>query len=163
MSAAPARRLSETALAVWRLQLVVVWLGLTVAGIVVAGQVDALGPLWWIVPVVGGAVATYAIPKLRFARWRWDINDEGIDIQRGALALVRTLVPWIRVQHVDTQRGLFEQAFGLSTVVVHTAAGSHTIPMLPAAEADELRTRIAGLARTEEEEEDAERADVAET
>ena len=151
---APARRLSETAIGVWRLQLVVGWLGLTVAGIVVAAQVDALGPLWWIVPLVGGAVATYAIPKLRFARWRWDINDEGIDIQHGTLALVRTLVPWIRVQHVDTQRGLFEQAFGLSTVVVHTAAGSHTIPMLPAAEADELRTRIAGLARTEEEEEE---------
>ena len=55
------------------------------------------------------------------------------------------------MQHVDTRRGLFEQAFGLSTVVVHTAAGSHTIPLLPAPEADELRTRIAGLARTEEE------------
>ena len=152
---APTRHLSETAIGVWRLQLVIVWLGLTVAGVVVDGQVEALGPLWWIVPAVGGAVATYAIPKLRFARWRWDIDDEGIDIQHGTLALVRTLVPWIRVQHVDTQRGLFEQAFGLSTVVVHTAAGSHTIPMLPAAEADELRTRIAGLARTEEEEEEA--------
>ena len=154
---APTRRLSETAVGVWRLQLVVVWLGLTIAGVVAAAQIDALGPLWWIVPLVGGAVATYAIPKLRFARWRWDINDEGIDIQHGTLAINRTLVPWIRVQHVDTRRGLFEQAFGLSTVVVHTAAGSHTIPMLPAAEADELRTRIAGLARTEEEE-DAEPA-----
>jgi membrane protein YdbS with pleckstrin-like domain len=155
---APARRLSETALGVWRLQLVIVWLGATIAGIVVAAQADALGPLWWVVPLIAGAVATWAIPKLRFARWRWDIDDEGIDIQHGTLALVRTLVPWIRVQHVDTRRGLFEQAFGLSTVVVHTAAGSHTIPLLPAQEADELRTRIAGLARTEEEDEDAEPA-----
>ena len=57
--------------------------------------------------------------------------------------------------------GCFEQAFGLSTVVVHTAAGSHTIPLLPAPEADELRTRIAGLARTEDAEDEApvERAD----
>jgi len=100
------------------------------------------------------------VPRLRWARWRWDINDEGIDIQHGTLATTRTLVPWVRVQHVDTRRGLFEQAFGLSTVVVHTAAGSHTIPLLPAQEADELRTRIAGLARTEEEEDAAlERAD----
>jgi len=154
---APSRHLSEAAIGVWRLQLVILWLGLTIAGVVAAGQIDALGPLWWIVPAVGGAVATYAIPKLRFARWRWDIDDEGIDIQHGTVALVRTLVPWIRVQHVDTQRGLFEQAFGLSTVVVNTAAGSHTIPLLPATEADELRTRIAGLARTEEDE-DAEPA-----
>ena len=80
-----------------------------------------------------GVAATIAIPKLRWARWRWDIDDEGIDIQHGTLAINRTLVPWIRVQHVDTRRGLFEQAFGLSTVVVHTAAGSHTIPLLPGA------------------------------
>jgi membrane protein YdbS with pleckstrin-like domain len=160
---APARHLSETAIGVWRLQLLLVWAGVTIAGAVAGAHIDALGPLWWVVPLVAGAVATYGVPKLRWARWRWDINDEGIDIQHGTLALVRTLVPWIRVQHVDTQRGLFEQAFGLSTVVVHTAAGSHTIPMLPAAEADELRTRIAGLARTEEEDEDAEPADVAET
>jgi membrane protein YdbS with pleckstrin-like domain len=152
---APARRLSETAIGVWRLQLAIAWLGLTVAGVVVAGQVDMLGPLWWVVPLVAGAGVAYAVPKLRYARWRWDIDDEGIDIQHGTLALVRTLVPWIRVQHVDTQRGLFEQAFGLSTVVVHTAAGSHTIPMLPAAEADDLRARIAGLARTEEEDVEA--------
>ena len=51
---------------------------------------------------------------------------------------------------MDTRRGIFEQIFSLSTVVVHTAAGSHTIPLLPAQQADELRTRIAGLARTED-------------
>ena len=41
---------------------------------------------------------------------------------------------------------MLEQAFGLATVIVHTAAGGHTIPMLEA-DADELRERIAGLAR----------------
>jgi len=103
-------------------------------------------------PLIIGTAAAAVVPKLRWARWRWDIGDEGIDIQHGTLAIRRTLVPWIRVQHVDTRRGIFEQIFTLSTVVVHTAAGSHTIPLLPAQEADELRTRIAGLARTEEEE-----------
>ena len=58
----------------------------------------------------------------------------------------------MRVQHVDTRRGLLEQAFGLATVVVHTAAGAHTIPLLPQAEAEELRERIAGLARTDADE-----------
>ena len=40
-------------------------------------------------------------------------------------------------------------------MVVHTAAGSHTIPLLPQAEAEELRERIAGLARTDDEDERA--------
>jgi hypothetical protein len=37
----------------------------------------------------------------------------------------------------------------LATVVVHTAAGSHTIPYLSPGDADELRDRIAALARTD--------------
>ena len=94
--------------------------------------------------------ATVAVPALRWRRWRWDIRDEGIDIQHGTLAVSRTLVPWVRVQHVDTRRGVFEQMFGLSTVVVHTAAGGHTIPLLRRADAEQLRERIAGLARTDD-------------
>jgi uncharacterized protein len=151
---APQRRLSPVARRVWMLTQALFWGAVTIAAAVVSFNVG--GP-WFVIPLVLGIVAVIAVPKLRWARWRWDIDDEGIDIQHGTLAINRTLVPWIRVQHVDTRRGLFEQAFGLSTVVVHTAAGSHTIPLLPAQEADELRTRIAGLARTEEEE-DAEPA-----
>jgi uncharacterized protein len=147
----PARRLSPVARRVWLLTQLLIWGALTVAGVIVS---MSAGGLWFLIPAVLGVIFTLAIPRLRWARWRWDINDEGIDIQHGTVAINRTLVPWIRVQHVDTRRGLFEQAFGLSTVVVHTAAGSHTIPLLPAQEADELRTRIAGLARTEEEEDE---------
>ena len=155
---APERHLSPVARRVWMLNQVLVWGALTIAAGVVSFNV---GEPWFLIPLLFGIAAAVAVPKLRWARWRWDINDEGIDIQHGTLAINRTLVPWIRVQHVDTRRGLFEQAFGLSTVVVHTAAGSHTIPLLPAQEADELRTRIAGLARTEaeEEEEPVEHAD----
>jgi membrane protein YdbS with pleckstrin-like domain len=153
----PARRLSPVARRVWLLTQLLIWGALTVVGVIVS---MSAGGLWFLIPAVLGVIFTLAIPRLRWARWRWDINDEGIDIQHGTVAINRTLVPWIRVQHVDTRRGLFEQAFGLSTVVVHTAAGSHTIPLLPAQEADELRTRIAGLARTEEaEDEPVERAE----
>jgi len=154
----PSRRLSPVARRVWMLTQLAFWGAVTVAAVIVF--ISAGGRPWFLIPLLVGVTATISVPRLRWARWRWDINEEGIDIQHGTLAINRTLVPWVRVQHVDTRRGLFEQAFGLSTVVVHTAAGSHTIPLLPAQEADELRTRIAGLARTEEEEDAAlERAD----
>ena len=45
----------------------------------------------------------------------------------------------VRVQHVDTTSGLLEQAFDLYSVEIHTAAGSHTIPLLETRDADELR------------------------
>ena len=68
--------------------------------------------------------------ELRWRRWRWDVRPDAIDIQHGTLTIRRTLVPMMRVQHVDTTRGILEQAFSLATVVVHTAAGSHRIPLL---------------------------------
>jgi membrane protein YdbS with pleckstrin-like domain len=147
---APARHLSPVARRVWMLQQLLIWGAILIGVLVVAFMVDGFSPAWGLVPLVGLIAGAVGLPKLRWSRWRWDIGDEGIDIQHGTFAIRRTLVPWIRVQHVDTRRGLFEQAFALSTVVVHTAAGSHTIPLLPAPEADELRTRIAGLARTED-------------
>jgi membrane protein YdbS with pleckstrin-like domain len=144
----PARRLSPVARRVWILQQVLIWGALTIVGVVVT-LTAGVGP-WFLIPLVIGIAAGIGVPRLRWARWRWDIGDEGIDIQHGTIAIRRTLIPWIRVQHVDTRRGIFEQIFSLATVVVHTAAGSHTIPLLPAQQADELRTRIAGLARTDD-------------
>ena len=147
---APERRLSPLAPWVWRASSLAGWAVVLAVGIVLAMNVDALAPWGWIVPLAGLVLWTAVVPPLRYARWRWDVREEGIDIQSGALEVQRTLVPWVRVQHVDTRRGVFEQAFGLSTVVVHTAAGSHTIPLLPQPEAESLRERIAGLARAED-------------
>jgi membrane protein YdbS with pleckstrin-like domain len=129
------------------------WGALLVASVIFDG---VLGEFAWIVRGVALAllvVGTVMVPRLRWARWRWDVRDEGIDIQHGVVSVRRTLVPWVRVQHVDTRRGVWEQSFNLATVVVHTAAGSHTIPLLALDEAEGLRERIAGLARTDEMEE----------
>jgi membrane protein YdbS with pleckstrin-like domain len=57
----------------------------------------------------------------------------------------------LRVQHVDTTRGLLDQALGLATVVIHTAAGQTTIPALDEGDAGRLRDRIAALAQTADE------------
>jgi membrane protein YdbS with pleckstrin-like domain len=53
------------------------------------------------------------------------------------------------VQHVETERGVIGQVLGLSTVEIHTAAGSHAIPLLADYDAGQLRARIAELARTD--------------
>jgi membrane protein YdbS with pleckstrin-like domain len=146
------RTLSPIARRVWRLSSVAFWLVILLAGVIVAVLVDGAGPWTWLGPLVLGAAFTAVFPELRWRRWRWDLTDEGIDIQHGALTVNRTLIPWVRVQHVETQRGIFEQVFGLATVIVHNAAGSHTIPLLARADAEELRERIAARARTDDDE-----------
>jgi len=92
---------------------------------------------------------TALVPELRWRRWRWEVREHEIDLQRGILVVRRTLIPMARVQHVETERGLIGQALGLSTVEIHTAAGSHEIPLLRDYDAGVIRARIAELARTD--------------
>ncbi len=113
--------------------------------------VGAGGALPWlpfVAAVLGVGLAVVVLPPLRYKRWRYEIRDEEIDIRHGALSIRRTLVPMTRVQHVETRSGPLQGAFGLATVVFHTAAGENLIPQLPAREADDVRHRVASLART---------------
>ena len=56
-----------------------------------------------------------------------------------------------RVQHVDTRQGPLLRHYGLSTVTISTAAGTHEIPALADDVAGILRDRISELARVVDE------------
>lgn len=107
-------------------------------------------PLTWLVPVValvGAVVAVGVVPALRVRRFRWALREEELDLRHGVLSTRRTTVPVARIDHVETQRGFVAQTFDLAALVVHTAAGSVTVPALPIVQAEGLRDRIARLAR----------------
>jgi uncharacterized protein len=128
-------------------------IGFLVGGGVLAGS-DAsaiLVVLAWIAAVLVVAVGGVALPILRWRRWRYEVRDEEIDLLRGALVVRRTLIPMTRVQHVDTTRTVVSDLFGLRSVTVHTAAGSHSIPALHPGDAAAIRDRIALLAREPDE------------
>jgi uncharacterized protein len=145
----PSRRLASDARWVWRLHQLLFWgAALIVTGTVGGELPDPLPVVLPLVALAGLAIGVIVVPTLRWRRWRWDVRPDTIDIQHGTLTIRRTLVPMPRVQHVDTRRGVTEQLFGLATVVVHTAAGGHEIPLLTQHDADEVRERIADLART---------------
>lgn len=148
MIPAPTRRLAPQARLVWGLAQLGLWAALVIAGAMLS-QIDALG--WWplVIAIAGLVLCVPLVPALRWRRWRWDVREQGIDIRHGTLSVRQTLVPWVRVQHVETRRGVLEQMTNLATVVVHTAAGGHTIPLLAEKDAEELRDRIAELARTD--------------
>lgn len=111
--------------------------------------------------LVGGlpllaAVALYGLvvgvlPPLRWRRWRYEIREEEVDLQRGIVWVSRTLVPLARIQHVDTQHGPLQRWFGLATVIFYTAAGANHIPELSAPVAAEVRDRISELTREQDE------------
>jgi membrane protein YdbS with pleckstrin-like domain len=145
----PSRRLANDARTVWRLQQLASWGVAVIAGLIAATYLEGtLAVLVLVLPLVGLVLGATIVPPLRWRRWRWDVRPEEIDIRHGTFVIRRTLIPMVRVQHVETSRGWLEQTFALATVRVHTAAGSHTIPLLSLHDADEVRDRIAALART---------------
>ncbi|MGM8366601.1 PH domain-containing protein [Virgibacillus sp. W0181] len=112
-------------------------------------------PLWYSLIAAGvGLLEIYLmiilIPKLRYRRWRYEIFEQEIYIQHGILIVTRTLVPMLRVQHVDTKQGPILKRFRLATVTISTAATTHEIPALLEKDASDLRDRISTLAKVDE-------------
>jgi membrane protein YdbS with pleckstrin-like domain len=148
----PSRALAPAARWLWRLDgLLVAIVAFVAAGVLQGVAGGTLAVLGWFAAAIVAAVEIVAVPELRWRRWRWEVREHEIDIRRGTVAITRTLVPMLRVQHVDTRRGLLHQWLGLATVVFHTAAGANEIPALTVAEAGQVRDRIAELARAADE------------
>ncbi len=148
----PSRTLAPAARVLWRIEgLVTTVVALIAATIVQSTAGGTWALLGWAAALAVGVVTIGLVPELRWRRWRWEVREQEIDIRRGTIAVTRTLVPMLRVQHVDTKRDLLQQALGLATVVFHTAAGANEIPALTVEEAAQVRDRIAALARTADE------------
>jgi len=90
-------------------------------------------------------------PEIIWKTWRYDVSEQEIDLFHGVFIKTRTLIPMVRVQHVDTQQGPLLRHFGLSTVTISTAAGTHEIPALADDVAASLRDSISELARVVDE------------
>ena len=97
--------------------------------------------------------ATFAIdltdastfPSRRVSRWGYKIGAGQLRVARGWLFRTDTIVPFVRVQHIDVGQGPVERWFGLSHLIVHTS-GTHnstvTLPGLPADLAAAMRETI---------------------
>jgi membrane protein YdbS with pleckstrin-like domain len=151
----PDERLAPAARLFWTLELLGAGAGATLVAFLLApllrdldGLAHALGvAVPWAVLAVA-LLAAAVVPSWRAARWRWRLDDDELDLRRGTLTEVRTIVPVARIQHVDVRRSPAAQLAGVAAVVVHTAAGTTEIPALADADAARVRDRLAGLIRT---------------
>lgn len=135
-------------------------IGLTVSFIVFAAIIILIivfdGPKWiipmLIIILIGeGYFFIFFIPALRWRRWRYEVREQEIEIQKGLFVVKRTLIPMIRVQHVDSSQGPLLKKYRLASVTISTAATVHEIPALDEEEAEELRYSISRLARVADE------------
>ncbi|UJL47039.1 PH domain-containing protein [Virgibacillus sp. NKC19-16] len=152
----PVNRIARDAIKAWKITaaiyISVLWLATIGVAIITYNYTVSY---WFIsIAVLISALSTYLfvflLPKIRWRRWRYEVFEQEIYIQHGILIVSRTLVPMIRVQHVDTQQGPILRKFGLASVTISTAATTHEIPALLEEDASDLRDSISALARVDE-------------
>lgn len=102
----------------------------------------------------GGVAAPFALLGLwsvlfvapaRWRRWGWAFTDRELHVAQGWLTRVHTIVPVVRVQHIDVAQGPVERAAGVATLVLHTAGTANSVVVLPGltpARAEEIRDAI---------------------
>lgn len=157
MKEMPSNQLDPRVKNVWRINdalwIVVVFacLAITPAIFLTVPSLEQLGRL--ILSIVGVCFAVVLVvwlvvlPPIRYARWRYEVSDDYLDIAKGIVWRKRYTIPFIRVQNTDTRQGPILRAFGLASVTVSTAAREHVIPGLKFEAAEQLRDRAAELAR----------------
>lgn len=156
MRAQPKYQLPKRAQTVWRLYGLIqtIILALLVTGaIFVARKFDWSEWIQWV--LIAAVVLTFifsiiVFPSIRWKIWRYEVREQEIEIQSGLFVVKRTLIPMVRVQHVDTEQGPILKKYQLSNISISSAATIHTIPMLELEDADLLRMKISELARVAE-------------
>lgn len=154
MRAKPSHRIDRRAIVFWQLRGLIDLVFFAVSASTVATVLVLTADIpWWglllFSPplIVYAALTLFVFPRIRWSVWCYELDEHELDFQHGLIVVRRTLVPLVRVQHVDTVQGPIAKLFRLSTVTVSTAASTHEIPALSDEVADELRDRISAMAR----------------
>jgi hypothetical protein len=146
---ATSRRLDPRVQIVWAARTFVVAIVLGVAVFAISRALRLLPPWAPAATTVAVALVGLAYTVARYRLWTYEIRDDALYLERGVLTRVRTVVPFVRLQHVDSSRGPVERALGLASVVVYTAGSRGadvTVPGLTPEGADDLRERLKRLA-----------------
>jgi membrane protein YdbS with pleckstrin-like domain len=104
---------------------------------------------WFLTAILVGA---YMV--LKYRNWGFELREDYLYLEHGVLKKVKTKVPYVRVQHVDTQRGPVYRVFGLSELVVYTAGSRGadvSIPGLLPEKADGIQEELRKVAVESEE------------
>lgn len=156
--AAPETRLDERVVTLWKRQGLIVTAAALLASVGAAtwawladGPASLVGGGGIVVTALVGAFALW-FPGRRYAHWSYTLNPVALEIRHGALIRRRSVIPYFRVQHVDTSRGPLERGLGLARLKIHTASSGTdaTVPGLDEQTAAELRAAIVSRAGTGE-------------
>ena len=110
-------------------------LGFMLPVVIAALALESAGTLprgAFLVPVL--LVAAYLLIRVPLRRYQargYHLGADRLRVVRGLLFRSDTVVPFGRVQHIDVHQGPLERAYGLATLVLHTAGNHNASVALP--------------------------------
>jgi len=140
-----------------RARAAIFWVPVFLAALAANQMFPATTPFSGLLPALIGAVGLTAIivaPDRIYRRLGYAIDGRLLRTVRGWLFHIDTVVPFVRVQHIDVTRGPIDKLFGTASLVVHTAGTHNSIVVLPGLSPDraaEIREAIRSEIRADAE------------
>lgn len=110
------------------------WVPFLIGALVLDRFILAETPFAGILPIVvalvGFSGVVYA-PGRIYRRLGYALDDRLLRVVRGWLFHTDTIVPFVRVQHIDVMRGPLDKMFGTARLIVHTAGTHNSVVTLP--------------------------------
>lgn len=91
-------------------------------------------------------------PILLQKTWRYDIDENYIQLKYGFINKHSLIIPMSRVEYVNTNQGPILRYYNLSVLTIGTITSANQIPAIPVAEAEEIRDLIIYLAELDKNE-----------
>jgi uncharacterized protein len=110
------------------------WVPLFIAALILDRNILAETPFPGLLPLAVGLIAFSAIfvaPDRIYRRLGYAIDGRLLRAVRGWIFHTDTVVPFVRVQHIDVTRGPFDKLFGTASLVIHTAGTHNSVVVLP--------------------------------
>ena len=119
---------------VLRLKSLATWAPLVIGAVaadrLLLADMPAGGLLLVLAPLLAVLTAVLA-PERVWRRLGYALEPNLLRVVRGWMWQSDTLVPLVRVQHLDIARGPLDKMYGTATLVVHTAGTHNSIVALP--------------------------------
>lgn len=146
------KKLEKKILTVWRAEaFLLIMLVIAPLLIIPVFLIPTVSQFPWIIPLMllGVAVFAAAYTSKKYANWGYEMREDHLYLTHGVFKKVKSMAPYVRIQHVDTQRGPVERIAGLSRLVVYTAGSRGadlTIPGLKPEDAERMQEKLRDVA-----------------
>lgn len=84
------------------------------------------------------AVCSLLVPPIRYARYRYILTEEELEVREGIIVITREIVPIERIHKIEVNAGPIDRVFGLAKVKAVTAGGEVTARFLENEKAEQI-------------------------